>query len=66
MSLFLATNVAIALVVAISAQIAVRTGFCNYVNEREDRRLSNLAESLVDACREHGDWKFLRLMQRPH
>src|SRR5438105_1675457 len=57
---FLATNVAIALVVAISAQIAVKTGFRNYVNEREERRLSNLSESLLDAYREHGDWEFLR------
>lgn len=57
---FLATNVAIALVVAVSAQLAVKTGFRNYVNEREERRLSSLGESLVDAYREHGDWEFLR------
>ena len=57
---FLVTNVAIALVVAVAAQIAVKTGFRNYVNEREEQRLSNLSDSLVDAYREHGDWDFLR------
>ena len=57
---FLVTNVAIALVVAAAAQIAVKTGFRNYVNEREEQRLSNLSDALVDAYREHGDWEFLR------
>src|SRR5438874_4990173 len=57
---FLVTNVAIALVVAAAAQIAVKTGFRNYVNEREERRLSSLSDALVDAYREHGDWEFLR------
>src|SRR5207244_5180118 len=57
---FLLTNVAIALVVAVAAQIAVKTGFRNYVNEREERRLSSLSDALVDAYREHGDWEFLR------
>jgi len=57
---FLVTNVAIALVVAAAAQIAVKTGFRNYVNEREERRLSSLSDTLVDAYREHGGWEFLR------
>ena len=57
---FLLTNVAIALVVAIAAQIAVKTGFRNYVNEREERRLSTLSDALTDAYRAHGDWEFLR------
>src|SRR5438552_14757330 len=57
---FLVTNVAIALVVAVSAQIAVKTGFRSYVNEREERRLSSLSDALVDAYRAHGDWEFLR------
>ncbi|HEY3177781.1 MAG TPA: ATP-binding protein [Casimicrobiaceae bacterium] len=57
---FLLTNVAIALVVAVSAQIAVKTGFRSYVNEREERRLSNLSDALIDAYRAHGDWEFLR------
>ncbi len=46
---FLLTNVAIALVVAIAAQIAVKTGFRSYVNEREERRLSILSDALIDA-----------------
>src|SRR2546429_3982262 len=57
---FLLTNVAIALVVAVAAQIAVKTGFRSYVNEREERRLSTLSDTLVDAYRAHGDWEFLR------
>src|SRR5215204_1009264 len=60
--LFLAillANVAIAVVVAVAAQAALKTGFRNYVNEREDRRLSSLADALVDAYREHGNWQFL-------
>jgi hypothetical protein len=57
---FLATNVAIALAVAVAAQIAVKTGFRNYVNEREERRLSTLSDALTDAYREHGNWDFLR------
>ena len=57
---FLLTNVAIALVVAIAAQIAVKTGFRSYVNEREERRLSILSDALIDAYRAHGDWAFLR------
>src|SRR5207237_6507181 len=57
---FLLTNVAIALVVAVAAQIAVKTGFRSYVNEREERRLSTLSDTLVDAYRAHGDWAFLR------
>ena len=57
---FLLTNVAIALVVAIAAQIAVKTGFRSYVNEREERRLSTLSDALIDAYRAHGDWAFLR------
>src|SRR5437762_14251741 len=57
---FLVTNVAIALVVAVSAQIAVKTGFRDYVNEREERRLSSLSDALIDAYRVHGDWEFLR------
>jgi hypothetical protein len=48
---FLVTNVAIALVVAAAAQIAVKTGFRNYVNEREEQRLSNLSEALVGRSR---------------
>src|SRR5437588_4910202 len=57
---FLVTNVAIALVVAVAAQIAVKTGFRNYVNEREEQRLSNLSDSLVDAYREPFDRADLR------
>src|SRR5205823_85255 len=58
---FLVTNVAIALVVAVSAQIAVKTGLRSYVNEREERRLSTLSDALIDAYRAHGDWEFLRV-----
>jgi two-component system, OmpR family, sensor histidine kinase BaeS len=57
---FLLTNVAIALVVAVAAQVAVKTGFRSYVNEREERRLLSLSDTLVDAYRAHGDWEFLR------
>src|SRR5438046_6825503 len=57
---FLLTNVAIALVVAGAAQIAVKTGFRSYVNEREERRLSTLSDAVIDAYRAHRDWEFLR------
>ncbi|HEY4137465.1 MAG TPA: hypothetical protein VGN65_03350 [Casimicrobiaceae bacterium] len=39
---FLVTNVAIALVLAVAAQIAVKTGFRNYVNERRVRSAMEL------------------------
>ena len=61
--LFLAillSNVAIAVVVAVAAQVALKSGFRSYVNEREERRLATLADSLVEAYREHGNWQFLQ------
>src|SRR5207249_9993044 len=45
--LFLAlllTSVAIAIVVSVAAQIALKSGFRNYVDEREERRLSAVAD----------------------
>jgi two-component system sensor histidine kinase BaeS len=56
----LLANMAIAIVVAVAAQISLKNGFRNYVNEREERRLSTLSDSLASAYRAHGDWEFLR------
>jgi two-component system sensor histidine kinase BaeS len=56
----LLANMVIAIVVAVAAQISLKSGFRNYVNEREERRLSTLSDSLANAYRAHGDWQFLR------
>ncbi|HST02367.1 MAG TPA: hypothetical protein VLJ84_11975, partial [Usitatibacter sp.] len=61
--LFLAvlfTNVITAVAVGLGVRASFVTGFENYVQEREDQRLTRLAGVLANAYRERGSWEFLR------
>jgi two-component system sensor histidine kinase BaeS len=61
--LFLAvlfTNVITAVAVGLGVRAAFVTGFENYVQQREDQRLTRLSGVLANAYREKGSWEFLR------
>jgi two-component system, OmpR family, sensor histidine kinase BaeS len=56
----LITNVMIAVATGAAMQISVNSGLHNYVEEREFRRLQQLAAVFAFAYAQHPDWSFVR------
>ena len=54
------TNVVTAVAVGFGVRAAFDSGFEHYIREREDQRLTRLAEVFANAYRQAGDWEFLR------
>ena len=54
------TNVVTAVAVGFGVRAAFDSGFEQYIREREDQRLSRLADVFANAYRQAGSWDFLR------
>jgi two-component system, OmpR family, sensor histidine kinase BaeS len=54
------TNVVTAVAVGFGVRTAFDTGFERYIREREEQRLTRLAEVFANAYRQAGNWEFLR------
>ncbi len=54
------TNVVTAFAVGMGVRTAFNSGFERYIHEREEQRLSRLAEIFANAYRQAGSWEFLR------
>ena len=53
------TNVVTAVAVGFGVRAAFDSGFEQYIHEREDQRLSRLADVFANAYRQAGSWEFL-------
>ena len=56
----LVTNVITAVAVGLGVRTAFTSGFETYIQEREDQRLTRLANAIANAYRDKGDWEFLQ------
>src|SRR3954469_20328078 len=56
----LVTNLIVVVAFGTAVQISVDRGFRDYVQNRELRRLQDLARGFEAAYAEHGNWTFLR------